>query len=140
MALLDMMGQGPQGAGGQIDPMQLLQMLQMSQKDPFTKSMPGDALLGPGGMTSPDSMSGLPHPDMQQNGAQGPMMNHVSTDFADTQPGLPNLPDTFKGFGFGQFAPEVHQPGIRQQLIQQLMKNLSMGQSSDVGGVGMGGF
>lgn len=136
MALLDMLGGMGGGQGGQVDPMQLLQMLQMSQKDPFSKPLPGEGLLGPGGM-SPQQPMGQPAqaPGMPGQAPQNPASSTISTDFADTQPGLPNLPDTFKGFGFGQYAPEEHKPDPRQQLIQQLLQALSMG-----GGQGMGGF
>ncbi len=150
-------GMGGQMGQGQMDPMQLMQMLQMQQKDPFSRSLPGDGLMGPGGMSAPPQAADLAnmggHQQDPQQGLglpQTPDMNTISTDFTDTQPGLPNLPDNFQGFGFGQYAPKVNepsqmslgnmggrennaQPGVRQQMIQQLMQHLmsqGMGQQS----------
>lgn len=112
-------------AGGGIDPTALLQMLTMQSKDPFSKGLPGDGLLGPGGMSVPNmpQLSGM---QQAQDNAQmvdpAAQMQTIPTDFADTQPGLPNLPDNMGGFGFGQFAPKEVQPmGLRQQLIQHIM-------------------
>lgn len=129
-------GMGPMG-GQQIDPQMLMQMMQMQKQDPFTKSLPGQALLGDGGMAMPQ-MPGMDNPiNNPQQGMGGPQipgMNTISTDFANTQPGLPNLPDSFLGFGFGQFAPQEVQTGpggqggmpggMRQQLIMQMLNQL----------------
>jgi hypothetical protein len=110
--------------------------------------MPGSGLLGDGGMSmgQPQGMQPMGQPQMpgmgtqpmgmQGMGQQSGMQNNstISTDFANTQPGLPNLPDSFSGFGYGQFAPkEVQtqgngtggmQGGMRQQMISQLMQHL----------------
>lgn len=119
-----------------MDPQSLVQMLRMQAKDPFSKGMPGDDLLGPGGMSPPQN-PGMPGMQQAQNNAQmvdpAAQMQTISTDFADTQPGLPNLPDSFGGFGYGQFAPKETQPvGLRQQLIQHIMS--LMQQQGGMGG------
>lgn len=124
---------------GQIDPQmmqQILQMMQTQRQDPFSRPMPGQGLLGDGNIASPqmqqppmspEMMGQMPGMDM--GGMQGnPGMMQAPTEFADTQAGLPNLPSSFGGFGFGQFAPKEVQPvGLRQQYIQQLMKMLPQG-------------
>lgn len=121
---------------------QIMQMMQTQRQDPFSQGMPGEGLLGAGGMAPPQQgsaggmmpqMPGLADAQMQgQQLIPNEQASTISTDFADTQPGLPNLPDSFGGFGFGQFAPKEVQPvGLRQQLIQQLMTNM--------GGSPMGG-
>lgn len=126
--------------GQQIDPQQLLQMLSMQKRDPFSRNLPGDALLGAGPMAMPQApqMPGLANeannPQQGMGGPQIPGMETISTDFAGTQPGLPNLPDSFLGFGYGQFAPKEvgtgpnqqggMQGGMRQQLIMQMMQQL----------------
>lgn len=156
-----MSGMSGMGAAG-VDPMQLLQLLQllqMAKSDPFSKSMPGSNLLGDGKLSGQE-----PQMSMEQNIGQQPQLRPqmpgenqvISTDFADTQPGLPNLPDSFQGFGYGQFAPQTHEGNpLRQQLIKQLLDMLQksgglqsmpgMGGAMD-GGMptgfldGMGGF
>lgn len=140
-----------------IDPTQILQMLQASNKDPFSRSLPGEGLLGQGGMGLPQ-MPGLAQ-QQQNNPQQGmgapqmPGMSTISTDFTGTQPGLPNLPDSFLGFGYGQFAPQEVKTGqgsqggmpggMRQQMIMQmlqhLMPQLQAGGQDQMSG-GMGGF
>jgi len=143
---------------GQFDPQmmqQIMQMMQTQRQDPFSRPMPGQGLLGDGNMASPQMPQGpqAPGPEMMgqmpgmdMGGMQGnPGMMQAPTEFADTQPGLPNLPSSFGGFGFGQFAPEEVQPmGLRQQYIQQLMKTMpqmagALGQSlSPIQGGAMG--
>jgi len=158
---------------GQIDP-QVLQhimgMLNQQKSDPFSRPMPGDALMGQGGMAAPQTQmmpqtstvnamppaqevnpadaNGLPYNGQNmQLQERFPVQNRqtISTDFVDTQPGLPNLPDSFLGFGYGQFAPQEVKPmGLRQQYIQDMMKSFmpqgspSMGQSHapKLGGIG----
>jgi len=140
-------GMGSMGGMGGINPEQLMQMLSMGGRDPSAKPMRGDGLMGPGGM-QPGGMAGTAREgmaqDIMQQPPQIPGMDTISTDFANTQPGLPNLPDSFGGFGYGQFAPKEVQPqGLRQQLISHLMGQLMPGQSSpSMGGMGksMGGM
>lgn len=120
-----------------IDPsmmQSIMQMMQAQRADPFSQALPGQGLLGDGAMASPmgamqgmqDPQMGMQMPGMDMGGMQGnPGMMQAPTDFADTQPGLPNLPNSFGGFGFGQFAPEEFQPmGIRQQYITQMLDML----------------
>lgn len=128
---------------------QIMQMMQTQKQDPFSRPMPGQGLLGEGNMAGPGmeqppmppmspGMQGVPGMDM--GGMQGnPGMMQSPTEFADTQPGLPNLPSSFGGFGFGQFAPKEVQPmGLRQQYIQQLMKMMPQGgMGPDMGGAGL---
>lgn len=127
---------------GQIDPaviQQIMQMMQTQKQDPFSRPLPGQGLLGDGNMASPQMKQPIgpemmgQMPGMDMGGMQGnPGMMQAPTDFSDTQAGLPNLPSSFGGFGFGQFAPQETQPmGLRQQYIQQLMKMMPQG--------GMGG-
>ncbi len=124
-------GMSPMGSMSQGGPAELLQMLQAGRQDPFARPMPGEGLMGPGGMSMPQP-PGLPQSQDQMAPPQMPGMETISTDFANTQPGLPNLPDTFQGFGYGQFAPKEGQGmmgagaggGMRQQLIMQLMNQL----------------
>ena len=143
---------------GGVNPQALMQMLQMRQKDPFSRGMPGEGLLGQGGMSMPEMPQAPGLADTQMNNPQQfsgapqePGMSTISTDFANTQPGLPNLPDSFLGFGYGQFAPkEVQtggggaggmQGGMRQQMIMQMLQQLLPQMQNgglDLGG--MGGF
>ena len=60
------------------------------------------------------------------------MGQEIPTDFAGMAPGLPNLPDSFSGFGYGQQAPEMrdNMSRLRDQLIQQLI-----GQTGALGGI-----
>jgi hypothetical protein len=143
MALLDMLNgaQGSQSMGG-MDPSSLMQMLQMGRQDPFSRPMPGDGLMGAGNMPSMQSMPGLEQYNPQGGQApQMPGMNTISTDFANTQPGLPNLPDSFSGFGFGQFAPQEHAGNnTRQQLISRLMEMMpQLSGGMNTGGMGSNG-
>lgn len=108
MALLD----GMQGGGGGMDGLdpnmiaQIMAMLQQQQGDPFMGAMPGDDMLGAGGMQMPQQM--------QQAPTQGG--------------GLPMLPEDMAGMGLGATAPQETQPqGIRGQLIEQLMQMLMQG-------------
>ncbi len=157
-------GMGSMGAmsGAGIDPEMIMQLMQSQRKDPFARSLPGQGLLGPGGMSMPPSPPGLIDTQMNnpQQGMGGPSipgMNTISTDFANTQPGLPNLPDSFLGFGYGQFAPkEVStgpgdqggmQGGMRQEMLmkmlEQLMPQLQKGMQNGMNFGGpdqMGGF
>lgn len=131
---------GSMDTGG-LDPQALMSMLSMRQKDPFTRSMPGDSLLGSGGMSMPQmpqtpglADTQINNPQQFTNAPNVPGMSTISTDFANTQPGLPNLPDSFLGFGYGQFAPkEVStgpggeggmQGGMRQQMIMKMLQEL----------------
>jgi hypothetical protein len=131
---------------------QIMQMMSMQKSDPFSKPMPGEGLLGSGGLSMPQpngmvqSMRGEPNmggqPQEQKN-----RMDTVSTSFANTQPGLPNLPDSFGGFGYGQFAPkEFNPPGLRQQYIQNMLKMLPHlegpkgVQNNSFNAMGMGGY
>lgn len=106
------------GAGlGGLDPQMLSQLMGMARQDPFSRAMPGNALLGDGGMASPQ-MQG-----QQQNMDQQADPNAMFAEMAKRQPALPNLPQSFDGFGFGRFAPRMHEGNpMRQQLIQQLMQ------------------
>lgn len=150
-----MLGGGLGSMGASSQPNQLLQMMQMQKRDPFSRPLPGSGLLGDGGMAAPQmpGMAGQPSGGQPQQGLgqpQTPDMNTISTDFADTQPGLPNLPDNFLGFGFGQYAPKTTQPpqmgltqssqgdnsGMRQQMIAQLLQHL-MSQGGMPGAGGM---
>lgn len=152
---------GSMDTGG-MDPQALMQMMQMRQKDPFSRGMPGEGLMGAGGLSpasqppsqAPAQLPGLADTQMgnpqQFSGApEAPGMSTISTDFANTQPGLPNLPDSFLGFGYGQFAPkEVQtgpgmqggmQGGMRQQMIMQMLQQLlpqMMGQGGGQGAMG----
>lgn len=113
-----MLSQGMQGA---FNPEQLLQMLQAQGSDPFARPMPGEDLLGSGGMAQPQmqqqQMGGAP----QQGMEQAPMGG-------DMPPQLPNIPTNMGGFGLGQYAPKEFQPvGLRQKLIQALMQQLGQG-------------
>lgn len=151
---------------GQLDPAFIMSLMASSRKDPFTRPMPGEGIVGPGGLggqfAGPPRMDGQPQgPQQGMQEPQMPGMNTISTDFQDTQPGLPNLPDSFQGFGYGQFAPKENQGGmasiangsqgqsmqgqnLRQQLIQDMMRQLmpqlaAGGISVPGGGGGMGG-
>lgn len=139
-------------SGQQLDPQmiqQILAMLRQQNADPFNKPMPGEGLLGAGGMSQGSGMpqggggfaqnlpTSAPMSAMPNDQQVAPNATAtIPTDFADTQPGLPNLPDSFTGFGFGQFAPKQMQPvGIRQQLIQQIMNgNRGGGMPNMMGG------
>ena len=115
----------------QFDPQmmqQILQMMNQQKQDPFSRTMPGEGLLGSGGMATPNQggmVQSAPH-DNNMGGQPQEQKNQVdtiSTSFNSTPPGLPNLPDSFGGFGYGQFAPkEFSPPGLRQQYIQQMLK------------------
>lgn len=112
--------------GGQLDPMmiqQLMQQLSAGRSDPFQRPIPGQELLA-----QPSQ------PQMQPEGGDaGFAGSEVATDFGTTQPGLPNLPDSFGGFGFGQNAPKMTQPqGLREKIIEQLLSQMTSG--------GMNGF
>lgn len=123
MALLDDMG-GMNSILAQFGP-QLLQMMQMQQQDPFTRPIQGENYLN-SGMNSQSGNAGWPSENAPPK-AMDSGFGSISTDFANTQPGLPNLPDSFAGFGYGQTAPKTVQPGgIKQQLIQQLLNQLPM--------------
>lgn len=115
-----------------IDPAMFMQMLSAQNHDPFSKQLPGDRVLPQMGGQQPQGgmqpqQEGLPQslsPEGQPVN-QPQSFNNVSTDFANLAPGLPNLPDSFTGFGFGQNAPkQFHPMGIRQQLIQQLLSHM----------------
>lgn len=127
-----MSGMSGMGGGG-IDPMQLMQLFQQYKADPFSKSLPGTDLLGDGKMGIPEPQNPMEQQFKQQEqlAPQQPGRNNViSTDFADTQPGLPNLPDSFQGFGYGQFAPKTHEGDpLRQKLIKQLLDMMQRQQS-----------
>lgn len=134
-----MMGLLNQNIPGGLDSNDLLMMMQQQKADPFLRPLPGTQLLGDGAMSAPSPMTA---PQMQENmqqmqAPQMPGMSTISTDFADTQPGLPNLPDSFQGFGYGQFAPQIHRGNpVRQQLIQQLMGMMQQGpQNSGASGM-----
>ena len=118
--LLDNQMQGMQG----LDPQaiqQLMQIYQQSQQDPFTRSMPGEQILG---QSQPPPVMGMGQPEMDQ-GQQSPYGGMApSTDFSNTPPGLPNLPDNLGGFGFGQNAPVMQGPSLKQQMIQQLLSQM----------------
>lgn len=121
------------GMLGGANPQQLMQMLSQGRADPFSRPLPGTGLMGDGNLAPPmPQMPQMPQqPGLNQMGPMSQMgqemnppdnFSSVPTDFANTQPGLPNLPDSFKGFGFGQFAPQEVQPmGLRQQYIKQLL-------------------
>lgn len=140
MALLNQ-GLGSMGAGGQ-DASQLLQMLSMAKSDPFSRPLPGSNLLGEGQLSMPQSLQGVANQQSGMGMQQMPNMERISTDFADTQPGLPNLPDSFQGFGYGQFAPKENPGNIRQQMIMQMLQQLLPQMQGGMGGgnLGFGGF
>lgn len=119
-----------------LNPAQITQALEVGRKDPFSRPLPGASLLGDGGMLALGNQFQMPSNNFASGAPQMPGMQQFSTDFADTQPGLPNLPDNFQGFGYGQFAPKEHQGDIRQQLIQQLMQSLSQGGNFSFSGMG----
>jgi len=53
-------------------------------------------------------------------------------------PGLPNLPQSMQGFGFGQNAPEQNEnAGLREKLIGQLLNSLMTQGQGIMGGGGM---
>lgn len=115
-----------------IDPQQLMQMLAMQRRDPFSRNLPGMGLLGDGGMSmGPQQGMDQSMPPMGQQADtqlnQMPGQPDLATN-NDVAPGLPNLPQNFGGFGYGQFAPKSVQPmGIKQQLIAHLMQQLGGG-------------
>ena len=120
-----------------FDPVQFLQMLAAQNKDPFSKPMTADKFLPQ--MGDQGSLPQTLAPSLE--GQQSPQdFQDISTDFVNTQPGLPNLPDTFTGFGFGQTAPKEYNPiGLRQQLIQQLLSQLPSMQNMNMSaGISMG--
>lgn len=124
---------GMLNGGGGFDPNQLMMMLNQSRQDPFTRPLPGQALLGEGGMAMPQQTPGVGMPDQEQMQPEQGM--------APLPPvGLPNFPATFEGFGMGRFAPQENQGDpIRQQLIKQLLQMLpQMGGGGSMSG--MGGF
>lgn len=122
------------GAMSGLDPQMLSQLMGMARQDPFSRAMPGSALLGDGGMASPQM------PGMEQPQAQDPnqAMEAQVAQLASSPPPLPNLPQNFGGFGFGRYAPEMHEGNpTRQKLIQQLMQMMpQLGQ----GMPGLGGM
>lgn len=104
---------------------------QQMQANPFTQQIPGMEYLGGMGQASPGGMPGMGSPDSIGMGVDRtqPEGNGVATDFAGTSTGLPNLPESMQGFGFGQSAPQMNvNSGLRQNLIQELLKQL-MGQN-----------
>lgn len=107
------------GAGmGGIDPQMLSQAMGMARQDPFSRAMPGNALLGDGAMASPQ----MPGQE-QMNAPQGGPESQMMANMASAPPTLPNLPTNFGGFGFGRYAPKMHEGNpMRRQLIQQLMQ------------------
>jgi len=120
------------GAGlAGLNPQILSQMMGMARQDPFSRAMPGNALLGDGPMASPQMMP-------QQDGMQGNQANMMPNEPPPMPPALPNLPPSFEGFGFGKWAPKMHEGNpMRQQLIAQLMQMMpQLGQ----GLPGIGGF
>lgn len=149
-----MLNQGMSALGsmqtGGVDPQALMQMMQAGRRDPFSRPMPGDSLMGPGGMALPQAPgladTQMNNPQQGMGGPQLPGMNTISTDFANTQPGLPNLPDSFLGFGYGQFAPKEVETapgaqggmpgGMRQQMIMQMLQQLMQGGMGGQGGFG----
>lgn len=93
--------------------MQLMNQYRMQQSDPFTKMIPGEQYLGGGfnkgmqGMSSAvggqSSMMGFESPQAPGADLRIPFPGY-NAPFAGVK-GLPNLPDSFTGFGFGQTAP-----------------------------------
>lgn len=108
-----------QNAG--LNPEMLSQLLGMAQQDPFSRAMPGDALMGPGAMMDPGMGQGMMNPGMQQQGVP--------------QSAFPQFPPDMGGFGLGKFAPETNEGSpLRQQMIRQLMEMIpNLGR-------GIGGF
>lgn len=104
------------------------------QANPFTRMLPGSEYFNQTGSDYLNSFG--------SRGQNPDDFNQVSTDFAGTAPGLPNLPDNLMGFGFGQTAPEMNvNDSLRQTLIKSLvdqMMNGSIGLSS--GGYTDNGF
>lgn len=109
--ILDMMGE--------MDPMMIQSLLQQAQAqsvNPMERPVAGSEYLqGLGQLPGPVGMS----PEALQA-----MQGMGGTDFANVPPGLPNLPDSFGGFGYGQTAPKMNinqSQQLRQQLLQQLL-------------------
>lgn len=91
------------------------------QKDPFTRQMPSffgqQQMPSMGGLLGQGGNMGA----MQMQGAQMPDQS-MPTDFAGTSAGLPNLPESMQGFGFGQTAPELNvNASFRDNIIQQML-------------------
>lgn len=122
---------GDDNMGG-FDPMAMQNMMQSfraMQANPFMRQIPGEQYLqGLGQLPvipqmQPDIEGFGPMP--QEMGAQ-PMAGANFSDFGGTTPGIPNLPDSFEGFGYGQFAPKRISPqqGLRAKLIDELMNQI----------------
>ena len=116
------------GLGGMSPQMmqQIMAMFSQQQQDPFSQMLPGEQYLGDENPENPRLAQ------MRQNMGDiesfSPQNEAISSDFANTSPGLPNLPDSLEGFGFGQNAPEQFNGGLKQQLIRQLLAQMPMGQ------------
>ena len=154
--LMGLLGQGPVddglGAGSGVDLSSLPPWLisaMMQNVNPMQRPIAGEEYLaGLGQMPMPEQqmMPGqipgeVPQQVPQQvpqgipemgapGGAEGVPL--FSTDFNGTTPGLPNLSDNYKGFGYGQTAPrEMQNPlsveqgkgrMLREQLINKLLQ------------------
>jgi len=115
MGLLDGMNNA-----GNSNPIQILQMLRMQNQDPFSRSLPGEGLLGQGNMSIPQ---------MGQEQAQQDPMQQMNPEMMNSSAALnggnlPNFPKSFNGFGLGQFAPKEQPANMRQQMIMQLLQTL----------------
>ena len=119
---------------------QIMQQMGAQQANPMQRPIAGEQFLsGLGQLPQPDAggmLSGqLPGGQGLEGGPQMPPGGlPFATDFSNVAPGLPNLPDEFGGFGFGQTAPQQFEPqqNLRQQLIEQLLGQMG-------GGPGAGG-
>lgn len=114
--------------GSQGIPPDLIASLMQYAKDPLTKPMPGEGLLGPGMMPQQQMPMGMQGgdpgmgPGMQGMDPNMQPMNPTQQQEQGGPPGLPELRPDMGGFGLGQFAPEMNEGNpVRQQLIQQLM-------------------
>lgn len=134
------------GGMPQLDPefiQQLMQQIGAQRANPMSRPIAGEQYLNGLGMIPPDNqmiepgagaLGNMTPPDnamLPLNGAP------ISTDFSGLAPGLPNLPDSFSGFGFGQTAPKKFdgQDNLRQQLIERLLSQIGNGMDAGMGGV-----
>lgn len=129
MALLDSVLNG--GMNGSNNPFE--QYKQM-QANPFTRALPGSEYLsGMGQMGGFDPML-----NMEQ---QSSSFEQIPTDFAGVPPGLPNLPESLQGFGFGQTAPQMNvNSSLRQNLIKTLLQQMMQQSQGPFNGGFMGGM
>lgn len=143
MALLDSI-LGARMNGAQSNPFEQWKRM---QANPFTRSIPGSEYLDGlgqmgGGMGQMGGMDQASNFDpMAQMNQQNYGDQQAPTDFAGVPPGLPNLPESMQGFGFGQNAPQMNvNSNLRQSLIKALLQQMMQQSQGPFNGGFMGGM